>query len=198
MTAARDNWLQFAAQPNFDGAASSDRGLAGRYSRTRRCRRLPCRRLAQNWCWMHAGTRAVQPRQVRPRLSARPDNAPGPLTPRTWPAGADDASAPGRTYEELCRAHIERMLAAAAAAQTQSQLSQRVGTWRSRIGPVLEEESQRAEFDIHDYGQQVLSTMAALSLDGGTDARKPGERGRSGMQGAPVAAGWAGLPLRLA
>lgn len=44
------------------------------------------------------------------------------------------------SYEDICRAHIEEFIAAAAAAETQTALGARVSDWRSKIGPVLEEQ----------------------------------------------------------
>lgn len=79
-------------------------------------------------------------------------------------AGVGAPTSANWTYEELCRAHIDRMLAAAAAAAARTDLSDRVGGWRARIGPILEEESRRTEFDIHDYGQRVLDRLEQLSL----------------------------------
>ncbi len=75
------------------------------------------------------------------------------------------------TFDDLLKAHISRMIAAAAAAQVQTELASRVGGWRSRIGPVLEEEDARPAFDIHVYGQRVLDAMQGLSL------REPGAAG---------------------
>lgn len=54
------------------------------------------------------------------------------------------------------RSHIESLIHAAAAAQTQSELAQRVSTWRQRIDPILRAEEDRSAFDIHTYGTHVL------------------------------------------
>jgi hypothetical protein len=69
------------------------------------------------------------------------------------------------TYEELCRAHIESIIAAAAAQEVQTELSQRVSTWRQRIDPVLREEETRSAFDIHVYGEKILTQLGGLSLE---------------------------------
>jgi hypothetical protein len=58
------------------------------------------------------------------------------------------------------RSHIEALLHAAAAAQTQSALAQRVSGWRSRIDPVLAAEEDRSAFDIHMYGTHILDVSA--------------------------------------
>lgn len=42
--------------------------------------------------------------------------------------GADGGGEEGGSYEELCRAHIEAMMAAAAAREVQTELAQRVST----------------------------------------------------------------------
>ena len=52
-----------------------------------------------------------------------------------YPPPADEE---GISYEALCRAHIEAFLAAAAAAEVQSDLAARVSGWRAKITPVLE------------------------------------------------------------
>ena len=42
-------------------------------------------------------------------------------------------------------------MAAAAAAEVQTELAARVAGWRTKIGPVLEEQDARGDFDIHTY-----------------------------------------------
>ncbi|KFM27061.1 Condensin-2 complex subunit H2 [Auxenochlorella protothecoides] len=97
------------------------------------------------------------------------------LTSTAFQTGIDGScvDATSMTFDDLLKAHISRMIAAAAAAQVQTELASRVGGWRSRIGPVLEEEDARPAFDIHVYGQRVLDAMQGLSLrepdDGGYD-----------------------------
>ena len=44
------------------------------------------------------------------------------------------------TYEEVCRAHFEAYVNAAAAAATQTALGARVSDWRQKIGPILEQQ----------------------------------------------------------
>ena len=64
------------------------------------------------------------------------------------------------SYEELCAAHTEARMAAAAAAEVQTELASRVAGWRSKIAPVLEEQDARGDFDIHtcaDISTDLLS-----------------------------------------
>lgn len=55
-------------------------------------------------------------------------------------------------------------MAAAAAAQVQTELAGRVVNWRERIVPVLEEEDARSPFDIHEYGDAILESLEGLTL----------------------------------
>ena len=64
------------------------------------------------------------------------------------------------TYEELCQAHINKFLAAAAAAEVQSELTTRVQTWKSRVDPSIAEQDAREQFDIHVYGSRVINRLA--------------------------------------
>lgn len=63
------------------------------------------------------------------------------------------------TYEELCQAHVNKFLAAAAAAEVQSELAGRVQTWKSRVDPAIAEQDAREQFDIHVYGDRVIGRL---------------------------------------
>lgn len=63
------------------------------------------------------------------------------------------------SYEDLCRAHVESALRAAAAYEVKTDLSVRVSEWKSRILPVLEDEEKRPNFDIRDFSNQLVSKM---------------------------------------
>ncbi|CAK0746455.1 hypothetical protein CVIRNUC_001693 [Coccomyxa viridis] len=69
------------------------------------------------------------------------------------------------SYEELCAAHTEARMAAAAMEEVQTELASRVAGWRTKIAPVLEEQDARGDFDIHTIGESLLTDMAAISLD---------------------------------
>lgn len=105
------------------------------------------------------------------------------------PAYAPAASSDQLSYEELCRRHVERLMAAAAAAQAQTELAGRVVTWRERVVPVLEEEDCRLPFDVHDRGDQLVAGFERLVLGvaggGGGGAGSPAtSRGKE--QDAPL------------
>ncbi|GAB4843638.1 hypothetical protein Ancab_013603 [Ancistrocladus abbreviatus] len=65
------------------------------------------------------------------------------------------------TLEDLCRAHLDSLLASIAEGEKQTELAIRVSTWKQRIEHNLEEEDSRSPFDIHEYGERVLDTLSA-------------------------------------
>lgn len=97
-----------------------------------------------------------------------PDYDPAPRVAADVEGGEHAAPASDMlSYEELCQAHITAFIAAAAAAEVQTELASRVSGWRHKMAPMLEEEDARPEFDIHQYGQLFLDRMAALTCTGG-------------------------------
>ncbi|KAF8057098.1 rpsL [Scenedesmus sp. PABB004] len=86
-----------------------------------------------------------------------------------WAADGGDGGADARSYEELCRSHIDSLIAAAAAQQVQSELAVRVSGWRARIDPILAAEEDRSAFDIHTYGTAILTGLAAAAPAPGDD-----------------------------
>ena len=59
-----------------------------------------------------------------------------------------DVGDPEVSYEALCRQHIDRIIAAAAAEEVRSELAQWVSIWQGKIEPVLKEADTRPAFDI--------------------------------------------------
>ena len=66
------------------------------------------------------------------------------------------------SYEELCAAHTEARMAAAAMEEVQTELASRVAGWRTKIAPVLEEQDARCDFDIHTCGFMSSNTTPML------------------------------------
>ncbi|KAG6468951.1 condensin-2 complex subunit H2-like [Zingiber officinale] len=60
------------------------------------------------------------------------------------------------SLEDLCRSHLDALLANIAETQTQTELAARVSTWKQRIEHTLEEEETRPPFDIHLYGERIM------------------------------------------
>lgn len=70
-----------------------------------------------------------------------------------------DSVVDARAFEALCRAHIAKFAKGAEKYASETQLTQRVDKWQEKLEPILEEEEQRPEFDIHEYGRTVLVSV---------------------------------------
>ena len=69
-----------------------------------------------------------------------------------------DESNLGKTFEELCRAHIRAFAKGAEEFAINTQLSVRVDKWQAKLAPILEEEERRSAFDIHMYSQKLIDS----------------------------------------
>lgn len=67
----------------------------------------------------------------------------------------------GKTFEELCRAHIAAFAKGAERFAMNNKLTERVNKWQARLAPILEEEERRAAFDIHYYSEVLLENSLA-------------------------------------
>ncbi|KAF5752186.1 hypothetical protein HS088_TW01G00093 [Tripterygium wilfordii] len=65
------------------------------------------------------------------------------------------------SLEDLCRSHLDALLASIAENEKQTELAARVSSWKQKIEHNLEEQDSRPPFDIHDYGERII-----LSLEG--------------------------------
>ncbi|KAL5537813.1 hypothetical protein UlMin_044807 [Ulmus minor] len=74
--------------------------------------------------------------------------------------GHDDPN--NGSLEDLCRSHLDALLASIAETEKQSELAARVSTWKQKIEHNLEEQDSHPEFDIQKYGDRILDK---LSLD---------------------------------
>jgi len=85
----------------------------------------------------------------------------------------DTSNLDATEFEALCRAHIKAFAKGAEKYATETNLTKRVGDWQSRLAPILEEEEQRPEFNIHDYGDRVIEIMEEeIESKGGSDHPK--------------------------
>lgn len=69
--------------------------------------------------------------------------------------GNDDTNF-GKTFEELCRAHIQAFAKGAEDFALNTQLSERVNKWQAKLVPILEDEERRGVFDIHEYSNRII------------------------------------------
>lgn len=63
------------------------------------------------------------------------------------------------SLEDLCRSHLDSLLASLAETEKQTELAARVSTWKQRIEHNLEEQDARPPFDIHQYGERVMDKL---------------------------------------
>jgi len=66
-----------------------------------------------------------------------------------------------RSFEELCQAHIDKMLENLAESEVRTELATRVSKWRKTIGADLREEDARPPFNIYTYGEQLLQNLSS-------------------------------------
>ena len=94
-----------------------------------------------------------------------------------WYRIVGTSEADGATFEELCRAHIQAFAKGAEKYRAETNLTKRVGDWQSKLSPILEDEAQRPEFDIHVYGDHVIESIQKnaekqFSIKGGGKSHK--------------------------
>eukprot|EP00002_Diphylleia_rotans_P035655 TRINITY_DN7802_c0_g1_i7.p1 TRINITY_DN7802_c0_g1~~TRINITY_DN7802_c0_g1_i7.p1 ORF type:complete len:259 (+),score=55.46 TRINITY_DN7802_c0_g1_i7:203-979(+) len=83
------------------------------------------------------------------------DDPPPPPIPMDLP----DPATFEQTYEDLCRMHAESYLRGAEQYAEETALSRRVAEWQEKLRPTLEEQESRKPFDIHSYGQKIVTFL---------------------------------------
>ncbi|XP_029142933.1 condensin-2 complex subunit H2, partial [Protobothrops mucrosquamatus] len=66
------------------------------------------------------------------------------------------------SYEELFSRNVELFMAHSQKYTRETVLSQRVRDWEEMMGPQLEEQESRSAFDIHSYGDQLVTRFSRL------------------------------------
>ncbi|XP_045374314.1 condensin-2 complex subunit H2 isoform X1 [Camelus bactrianus] len=67
------------------------------------------------------------------------------------------------SYEELVRRNVELFITTSQKFVQETELSQRIREWEDTIQPLLQEQEQHMPFDIHTYGDQVVSRFRQLN-----------------------------------
>ncbi|XP_036904620.1 condensin-2 complex subunit H2 isoform X4 [Sturnira hondurensis] len=96
---------------------------------------------------------------LEPEEYTEPEGAP-PVEDADLEAEAMPASL---SYEELVRRNVELFITTSQKFVQETELSQRVRDWETSIQPLLQEQEQHAPFDIHTYGDQVVSRFSQLN-----------------------------------
>ncbi|XP_030392002.1 condensin-2 complex subunit H2 isoform X5 [Gopherus evgoodei] len=66
------------------------------------------------------------------------------------------------SYEELVRRNVELFIANSQKYARETVLSQRIRDWEDKMEPKLQEQEERAAFDIHSYGDQLAASCGQL------------------------------------
>uniref|UniRef100_A0A8C3XTF5 Condensin-2 complex subunit H2 n=1 Tax=Chelydra serpentina TaxID=8475 RepID=A0A8C3XTF5_CHESE len=66
------------------------------------------------------------------------------------------------SYEELVRRNVELFIANSQQYARETVLSQRIRDWEDKMEPKLQEQEERAAFDIHSYGDQLAASCGGL------------------------------------
>ncbi|XP_015449526.1 condensin-2 complex subunit H2 isoform X3 [Pteropus alecto] len=67
------------------------------------------------------------------------------------------------SYEELVRRNVELFISTSQKFVQETELSQRIREWEGTVQPLLQEQEQRVPFDIHTYGDQLVSRFSQLN-----------------------------------
>ncbi|XP_037369241.1 condensin-2 complex subunit H2 [Talpa occidentalis] len=66
------------------------------------------------------------------------------------------------SYEELVRRNVELFITTSQKFVRETELSQRIKDWEDTVQPLLQEQEQHLPFDIHTYGDQLVSRFSQL------------------------------------
>ncbi|CAH2053526.1 unnamed protein product [Thlaspi arvense] len=72
--------------------------------------------------------------------------------------GNDDSHCQ-ESLEDLCRSHLDALLANIAKSEKQTDLAARVSSWKQKIEQNLEEQELHPPFDIQEYGEKIINKL---------------------------------------
>ncbi|KAM9824597.1 condensin-2 complex subunit H2 [Neosynchiropus ocellatus] len=68
----------------------------------------------------------------------------------------------GLSYEDLVTLRVEQLVATSHGYAQETALSRRVKEWEEKIKPVLDLQEKRPVFDIHEYGNRIVSSLSEV------------------------------------
>ncbi|XP_022973800.1 condensin-2 complex subunit H2-like [Cucurbita maxima] len=71
------------------------------------------------------------------------------------------------TLEDLCRSHLDALLARFFETEKQTEMASRVSTWKQNIEHNMEEQDKHPPFDIHEYGKVIVEELSGEADKGG-------------------------------
>ncbi|GBG31076.1 Condensin-2 complex subunit H2 [Hondaea fermentalgiana] len=81
------------------------------------------------------------------------------------------------SYVDMVRAHLQQYMESANQWASESKLHARVRQWEDRIEPFLESQTERPPFDIHAYGERILTRFREASVAIGSSPSTDGNDG---------------------
>ncbi|PKU65515.1 condensin-2 complex subunit H2 isoform X1 [Dendrobium catenatum] len=73
-----------------------------------------------------------------------------------------------QNLEDLCRSHLDGLLAMIAETEKQTELAARVSTWKQKIEKTLKDQDKHPAFDIHQYGERIQDKLSLEADDSGS------------------------------
>uniref|UniRef100_A0A8D0GPC1 Condensin-2 complex subunit H2 n=1 Tax=Sphenodon punctatus TaxID=8508 RepID=A0A8D0GPC1_SPHPU len=167
-------WFSATQHDGADGRKSRRKGptfadLEVLYWKHMKERVVAQRRLHRRTVSLHE-TEALSPLPVLPPLKPRTPLGSGATKGSLFPTPSPNClvsfSLPGPgeipdllSYEELVRRNVELFIANSQKYARETVLSRRVRDWEEMMGPQLQEQEERAAFDIHSYGDRLASNL---------------------------------------
>ncbi|KAJ6769419.1 CONDENSIN-2 COMPLEX SUBUNIT H2 [Salix koriyanagi] len=99
--------------------------------------------------------------ELHPPLEKHDDGATCSDTHKDFGHGDQSSQA---SLEDLCRSHLDALLANIAETEKQTELAARVSSWKQKIEQNLEEQDSHPPFDIHAYGERIVDKLS-LEVD---------------------------------
>ncbi|XP_072234101.1 condensin-2 complex subunit H2 [Leuresthes tenuis] len=66
------------------------------------------------------------------------------------------------TYEDLVKLRVDQLVVNSRGYTQETALSRRVKDWEEKIRPELQQQEERAVFDIHDYGERIVTALGGV------------------------------------
>ncbi|KAF3857546.1 hypothetical protein F7725_010747 [Dissostichus mawsoni] len=73
-----------------------------------------------------------------------------------------DAQSDKLSYEDLVKLRVEQLVVNCKGFTQETTLSRRVKVWEDKIRPELQLQEDRSVFDIHDYGERIVSSLVSV------------------------------------
>lgn len=94
----------------------------------------------------------------------------------------DEPEQKQETYEDLCRSHFEKFVMEAENYVPDTEMSMRVQGWKQKMRPILEQQDERAPFDIRKYAKRLLRSYKTNTQSNNDSSESDGDGGDIGKE----------------